>query len=227
MMSAVRDQRRSVQMERLHEAFPIFRTQCATWLPAGWVTELVECSAVHQETRYLSGNSVTSRQRQLGSAAEFVVGVVQGKLVASELPWLMEFYRGRVLRLANSLGLGTFVCSEDERSSINVNVLPVGSGYEWHVDSNPLTGLLAVSDHPAGTGGELVFRPDPLTRPDEDWELVVRPRTGDLLIFDARDAAHHVRPVLGPTERLTVPMNFYFADRRVVRPNDLDDYLYG
>jgi hypothetical protein len=212
-------------LNRLHEAFPIFQTAAAPWLPAGWSRDILECCWTHQEMRYLSGDSVTSRQRELGSAAEFVVGVVQGKVVASELPWLVDFYQGQVLDLANSLCMGAFLCSDDVRSSVNINLVPPGSGYEWHVDTNPLTGLLFVTDHLEG--GELVFRPDPVIRPDEWWELVVRPRSGDLLLFDAREAAHHVRPVFGPAERVSVPMNFYFTDPGPVRPLDLDEYLYG
>lgn len=216
-----------MSMDRLHEAFPIFRTSAVPWLPADWRRDILECSRTHQEMRYFSGDSITSRQRHLGSTAEFVVGVVQGKVVEDRLPWLVQFYRHTVLGLANSMSLGKFIYSDDVRSSVNVNLVPLGSAYEWHVDSNPLTGLLFVTDHPGGCGGELVFRPDPVTRPDEQWELVIQPRAGDLLLFDAREAAHHVRHVNGPSDRITVPMNFYYADQEATRPGDLDDYLYG
>lgn len=218
----------AVEWEPLHDRFPIFRTRFGQHLPPYWQEDITECVAKYREWRYLSGESMTSRQRQLGSAADFVVGVADGKVVARELPWLIDLYRGRLLGLANNMSLGSYVCSDDERSSINGNVLPVGSGYEWHVDTNPLTGLLFVTEHPAGSGGELVFRPDPVARPAEEWEeLVVRPRSGDLLLFDAREAAHHVRQVDGPHERITIPMNYYFADGPAFRPDDLDDYLYG
>jgi hypothetical protein len=214
-------------MTRLHDAFPIYRISCTSWLPVGWDQDILECSRVHRELRYLGGESATSRQRQLGNAADFVVGVVQGKVVADELPWLVDFYRGAVLNLANGLSLGDFVCSSDIRSAININSIAPGNGYEWHVDTNPLTGLLFVTDQPKGSGGELVFRSDPVTRPDEWWELTVHPRFGDLLLFDAREAAHNVCPVLGASERISAPMNFYFADQDAARPDDLDTYLYG
>lgn len=216
-----------MSLTRLHKEFPIFGIEAQRWLPEGWQQAILECSRKYQEMRYLSGESVTSRQRQLGSAADFVVGVVQGTMVAEELAWLVDFYRGVVLDLTNGLSLGEFVCSDDLRSAVNVNMVPPGSGYEWHVDTNPMTGLLFVTDHPAGSGGELVFRPDPVTRPHEQWELLIHPRPGDLLLFDAREAAHHVRPVLGQEERVTVPMNLYFADQHATRPDDLDAYLYG
>ncbi|MER7283922.1 2OG-Fe(II) oxygenase [Dactylosporangium sp. NPDC000244] len=122
---------------------------------------------------------------------------------------------------------GEFAGSADERSAINVNVLRTGNGYEWHVDSNPLTGLLFVTDQPAEGGGELVFRADPVTSPGEDWELAVRPRAGELLLFDARRAAHAVMPVRGAADRVSVPMNFYYANAANGRPDCLDRYLYG
>lgn len=216
----------TVHWERLHDAFPVFRTRYGDQLPPAWQADIV-AATTGRELRYLSGESVTSRQRQLGSATEFVVGVVDGKGVASELPWLVDLYQYTLLELANQKFMAAYACSSDERSAINLNVLPVGSGYEWHVDTNPLTGLLFVTDHPEGTGGELEFRADPVTHPAEEWELVIRPRAGDLLLFDARYAAHHVRPVRGPGERITVPMNYYFAGESAARPDDLDKYLYG
>ncbi|GAA3741080.1 hypothetical protein GCM10022225_25550 [Plantactinospora mayteni] len=216
-----------VSAERLHTGFPIVRLDYRGRLPAGWQRQVVDCAETYREWSLLGGESVTSRQRQLGSAASCPVGVVTGKVVGAELSWLDALYREELLDLANGLGLGTFEPSADERSAINVNVLPPGSEYEWHVDSNPVTALLFGTDQPAGTGGELVFRPDPVTRPTEDWELAVVPRAGDLLLFDGREAAHSVRPVRGATERLTVPMNFYFAGAGVTRPDDLDRYLYG
>jgi hypothetical protein len=217
----------ALPIERLDAPFPIFRADCRGVLPGDWRPQITDCVSTFVEFGFLSGLSSTSRQAQLGSFADHIVGTTTGKVVQDQLPWLMEFYRGHVLQLGNRLGLDEFVVSDDERSCVNINVLPTGSGYEWHVDTNPLTGLLFVTDHPAGAGGELVFRPDPLVRANEDWELTVFPEAGFLLLFDAREAAHAVRPVAGVTDRISVPMNFYYANAQGDRPDHLDRYLYG
>jgi len=217
------------RIERLSDSFPIFGLGYADQLPELWAAKIADCTQRHGEAQFLDGRSATSRQRQLGvlPGAVVSVNVVTGKVVATELGWLCDLYRDNVHRLANSLGLGEFVTSPDERSAVNLNVIPRGSQYEWHVDTNPLTGLLFVTSHPSGDGGELVFRPDPVACPGEDWEFVVTPRAGDLLLFDGRRAAHTVYPVRGTRDRITVPMNFYLAGSGLSRPDDLDAYLYG
>jgi hypothetical protein len=211
--------------------FPIVELDLRGILPTGWREQVLDCARTFREMSTLSGASVTSRQRQLGYSGACPVGVVSGAVVARELPWLLDLYRRDVLALANDLGedrrLGTFVDSDDLRSAVNLNVLPDGSQYEWHVDSNPMTGLLFVTDQPEGTGGELKFVADPVFRAGEEWERVVVPRSGRLLLFDAREAAHTVLPVRGGYDRVSVPMNYYRADAGRTRPSDLDQYLYG
>jgi hypothetical protein len=216
-----------LKAERIDAPFPIFRVDSDSLLPVGWVAEIRDRVSVFAEYSCLSGESPTSRQKQLGDFGDHPVGVVTGKVVVHELPWLSAFYHERVLTLANNLELGEFVASPDVRSAVNVNILPPGSGYEWHVDSNPLTGLLFVTGQSDVTGGELVFRPDPLSRAGEDWELTIRPEAGVLLLFDAREAAHAVQPVHGTVDRISVPMNFYYAGAGSNRPDCLDQYLYG
>ena len=50
----------------------------------------------------------------------------------------------------------------DERYGVILNVQRgTKMRFECHVDSNPLTGLLFLTDHAEGAGGELVFAHDP------------------------------------------------------------------
>lgn len=214
-------------VEKLSPHFPIHRVDLTALLPAGWRTAVAECAARRSTWTTLDGRSTTSREADFGYAGPFSVGLVPGDVLADELPDLMVMYRTIVLGLANRLGPGRYVTSSNPRSSVNVNSIPYQSRYEWHVDSNPLTGLLFATDHPRGTGGELVFRPDPRTRPGERWELTVRPVAGELLLFDGRRAAHTVLPVGTRTPRISVPMNFYLAGEPERRPDDLDGYLYA
>ena len=126
--------------------------------------------------------------------------------------------------MSNSLGVGTFDGCIDLRAATNINATPRNARYEWHVDSNPLTGLLFATTHDPGEGGQLLFKPDPVARPNESWSLHVSPRAGTLLIFDAREAAHVVTR-LNADIRLSVPMNYYHRGKQE-RPEDLDGYLY-
>lgn len=212
--------------ELLSARFPIYRFDLRDILPAGWENDVADSADQYGEFGCLNGGSATSRQREFKDTADDVVGVSTGAVIPLKIPWLLGLYELNILNLANELGMGWYTAAKDMQSAININILPRGSQYEWHVDSNPLTGLLFVTDHPAGTGGEIVFRPDPLVRPTEDWELVIAPRAGVLLLFDAREAAHTVLPVHVSPRRISVPMNYYFADVDCHRPEDLDRYLY-
>lgn len=207
--------------------FPIFRFDLKGVLPADWEDDIFNAAARYGTFSCLNGGSVTSRQREFEMTADHIVGVNTGAVVALKIPWLFQLYEKNILKLANALGMGHYVVANDIRSAININILPAGSQYEWHVDSNPLTGLLFVTDHPTGTGGELVFRPDPLARPGADWEITIAPCAGDLLLFDAREVAHTVLPVHEPMTRISVPMNYYLAEASRRRPEDLDRYLYS
>jgi hypothetical protein len=210
----------------LSEHFPSHRCLLPE-LPATWRDQVLACARAHSSWQKLDGSSVTSREVDFGEHGVSEVGVVPGDVVEAELPGLVDLYRGPILDLANSLGLGRFTTALDTRSSVNINSLPRGSRYEWHVDSNPLTALLFVTTHEPVEGGALVFRPDPRRDPDATWEHVVHPVSGDLLIFDARRAAHAVTRLEGAEVRVVVPMNYYLEGEEVDRPADLDVYLYG
>lgn len=218
---------RVADRESLSTYFSIFNFDLRCVLPTGWEKDVVDSAAQYGKFGCLNGGSVTSRQREFKSTADDIIGVSAGTVIPLAIPWLARLYKRDILNLANELGIGRYMIATDTRSAININILPPGSQYEWHVDSNPLTGLLFVTDHPAGTGGEIVFRPDPLVRPTEDWELAIASRSGNLLLFDAREVAHTVQPVPEPMRRISVPMNYYFTDVSCHRPEDLDRYLYS
>lgn len=212
------------QLTRLIEEITAYSVDVTPLLPAGWSKQIAECSAKNSNWHFLDGSSVTSREEHFPDNALPNVGVVTGDVIAAELPWLDNLYRGAFLNLANSLGLGIFEPSTDLRAATNINATPRNARYEWHVDSNPMTGLLFVTTHQPEEGGQLHFRPDPVSRPKETWSLQISPKAGTLLIFDAREAAHVVTR-LDDDLRLSVPMNYYLQGEQN-RPGDLDDYLY-
>ena len=103
--------------------------------------------------------------------------------------------------------------------------------YEAHVDSNPVEVLLYVTDHPYGTGGELVVSPNidavGISEIDNDCEIIY-PESGKLLVFDFRTFPHYVRPLKSDEYRVAVAMNYYTEEcTEEMRPPDLDQHLYG
>lgn len=211
-------------IEPLTDHIPAWSTDISSLLPRDWQQQIREASSAHSAFQTLSGGSSTSRESAFTSEAVPRVGVLTGDTVAHKLSWLDGLYRGALLDIVNARTGIEYEPSSDIRSGININTTLEGSRYEWHVDSNPITALLFVTSHALEDGGQLVFRPDPIARPTEEWEVSVRPQAGVLLIFDAREAAHVVTEVLRGT-RISVPMNYY--ERGTLdRPSDLDEYLY-
>lgn len=218
----------------LSDRFLGWRLDVSEWLPSDYADQCIALSQERGQRRILTGDSLTSRGADFDDDGIHHVFVVDGLDAMNELPWLAKLYRDRFLHLANRVAAGgettsgpdgiraTYTCSLDPRSALNINRLPPGEMYEWHVDSNPLTGLLfCLSDD--FDGGELVLRSAP-DAPGDAWEVRVRPEPGVLLLFDARAVPHCVRPC--SVDRVTVPMNYYLSSEPPTRPSDLDAYLY-
>lgn len=186
-------------------------------LPLHWAQQIEHLVAEHGILTHLDGKSPTSREPADSAGADVVV--VMGDVIAKQLGWLFDLYRGPLLELCREVAGPGIQISSDERSAMNINALKGrGSHYEWHVDTNPLTGILYVTSHSAIDGGELVFRTnDGMTR--------VAPRAGMFIAFDARELTHTVLPLNSDAVRISVPMNYY-DQAGTVRPAGLDQYLY-
>lgn len=198
-------------------AFAAYNLEELGWLPENWEETVFNVAREQSAQTHLDGKSSTSREE---SEVELEVFVVTGEVVKEQIPWLHQLYNTRLKSLASAT-MGMDVSThKDIRAGININSLR-GSGarYEWHVDSNPLTGLLFASTHEKGEGGELVFRVN-------GDERIICPQKGVFLTFDAREAPHTVFPLLNDKTRISIPMNYYFMDSEQERPEDLDTYLY-
>ncbi len=152
--------------------------------------------------------------------------------VRARLPWLHRLYRADFLDLARDARAERVVPAVDERYGVVLNVQRgTGMRFECHVDSNPLTGLLFCTDHPAG-GGELVFAHDPGAAAVEAIERdcsVIRPHAGHLIFFDGSKHPHYARPLARAADvRVVAVMNFYTAScPESTRPPELNRHLYG
>lgn len=200
----------------LAPSFPIGFADVTPHLPAGWDDQIERVVDQHARRALLTGDDPSSLE-PAGSEIEYQL--VDGIVVADELAWLEALYRGPWLAAASSFCGAELTTALDPRVGVNLNSLrSIGSRYEWHHDTNPCTGLLFVTTHERGDGGDLVFS-------DGAIDLHIWPRAGTLLIFDARTTPHTVNPLQRPVHRISIPMNFYLAGDPQDR-GKLDDYLY-
>ncbi len=197
-----------------------FDAQAQGLLPEGWQAKITEVIRDVGYLTVLTGDSATSREKNASVSIEVVVA--DGRSVKSALPWLWELYAGEFMEFAAKAFARRLYPANDVRSAVNVNSISgVDGRYEWHVDSNPVTGLLFVSELGVSDGGALVFR-DRVRK----LNAIVRPRPGRFLCFDARDIPHRVAPLRKEIQRISVPMNYYESSTDQPRPGDLDEKLY-
>ena len=156
-------------------------------LPVNWLPQIAIVAEKHSYLVKLDGKSSTSRESENFKGAE--VYVVEGDIIANKLNWLHRLYQNTFLKFANNNFNKSFECAQDIKVGLNINYLKgIGAKYEWHVDSNPLTGVLFITTHEKGDGGELVFKLP-------DTNVIVYPQSGTLILFDAREIPHTVLPL--------------------------------
>lgn len=187
-------------------------------LPPNWYECILELANSKSYLIHLDGNSITSREPTGSKGTD--VFVVDGEEIETSLSWLNNLYKNELLSIVNDNSLDNFCISNSVKNGININYLKgKNARYEWHVDSNPLTGILFATTHHKGEGGELVFN----TKASLE---TVYPKKGIFILFDAREIPHTVYPLLTDTFRISVPMNFYLDGVDQNRPLDLDSYIY-
>ena len=170
----------------------------------------------------------------LSREAENVTHVERGRVhadaVQQALPWLYKLYPTDFLDLAIQARAEPIEAALDDRYGVVLNVQRgKNMRFECHVDSNPVTGLLFLTDHPAG-GGELVVG-NPAAVGVEALErdgTVIRPQAGHLIIFDGKTYPHYARALKSePEMRVVAVMNFYTeAFPESTRPPGLNAHLF-
>ena len=99
----------------------------------------------------------------------------------------------------------------------------VGGEHGWHVESNSVSGVLYLSNHPEEKGDGALEYCLPKTRSPvyKYW-----PKAGDLVIMRGHDVWHRVAPMTTNTTRMCAVFNYYH-EGDVDRPDGLDDLHYG
>jgi hypothetical protein len=171
--------------------------------------------------------------REAGDVESVIRGRVRADTLHARLPWLYQLYRSEFLELAAQAWKEPVQAASDDRYGVVLNVQRGKTmRFECHVDSNPLTGLLFLTDHPAG-GGELAIGNDPavvgVEALDRDCTLIT-PRAAQLIFFDGKTYAHYARELsMEEDERIVAVMNFYTEScpESATRPDGLNRHLFG
>jgi len=198
-------------------------------LPERWRSDLALVAAATDFTAYPRTPLLS---READQVTHISRGRMPGKRVRSALPWLYELYHGDFLALAAQASGERVSAARDDRYGVVLNVQRgTGMRFECHVDSNPLTGLLFFTDHPAD-GGELVFAHDKAAADVKAVErdcTAIRPQAGHLIFFDGRCHPHYARPLTNEAGvRIVAVMNFYTEScPESTRPAELNRHLFG
>jgi hypothetical protein len=198
------------------------------WLPPGWQQDVADAAGA-AEVREFPRTPVISRESQ--EVQQIARGRVHADQVRYHMPWLFKAYRNELLELATEVSAEPVSAAQDDRYGVVLNVQRgTDMRFECHVDSNPLTGLLFLTDHQAG--GELVIANDTeakgIAGVDRNCS-VIRPHAGHLIFFDARRYPHYARTLTADSEtRIVAVMNFYTESfPESTRPQELNMHLYG
>ena len=200
-----------------------------SYLPQNWQSSILKVAENEAKFKVLTASSVTSRE--LTTHVRIPVFTVGAQVVSSQLPWLLDIYKGKFRDIAQTLTSEVVSVADDLRYAVNLNIQRgIDMRYECHVDSNPIEGLLYVTDHPEGSGGELIVAKNKNARGEEAIALDatrIFPKAGKLVFFDGRIHPHFVASLMGPLDmRVVVAMNFYLPScPESSRPADLNHHL--
>ena len=202
----------------------------ASKLPPDWQAD-ISAAAAAADVRDFPRTPILSREAE--DVAHLLRGRVHADQVRQNVPWLYRLYRSYFLELARETCAERVLPAADDRYGVVLNIQRGETmRFECHVDSNPLTGLLFCTDHPAGAGGELVFGHDTgamgIAAIDRDC-AVIRPQAGQLIFFDGSRNPHYARALSsGSDARVVAVMNFYTKSRpESTRPPELNRHLFG
>src|SRR5215213_9509530 len=198
--------------ETTHREFTWVEFDANPLLPRGWDKQIIAFAMEHAVPRTLRPTSVTSRERT--RTLRIPVMTVGGREIKEGLSWLFDLYRGTFRDLGQTCVRERLSVAKDARYAVNLNVQRGDRmRYESHIDSNPLEGLLFVTTHKPGSGGEFIVsnREDAIGVQEIKRDCkVIHPRKGKLIFFDARQHPHFVSSLKDPSAvRVVVAMNYY------------------
>jgi hypothetical protein len=202
----------------------------ADQFPEGWQEDI---AAVTAEADFREFPRTPFLSREVADVTHIARGRVHAVQVQQRLPWLYKLYRDRFLELACLAWGEPIDPAVDDRYGVVLNVQQGNKmRFECHVDSNPVTGLLFFTDHPAG-GGKLAVAHDPAAVGVDEVErdcTLITPRVGQLIFFDGKTHPHYARTLIAEHDtRVAAVMNFYTRScpEESTRPAGLNQHLFG
>jgi hypothetical protein len=205
------------------------RFEVINMLPPGWQQDIGQ---VADEADFQDFPRTPFLSREAENVTHIKRGRVRADRVQHRLPWLYKLYRSDFLELATEARAESIKAAFDDRYGVVLNVQRGNAmRFECHVDSNPVTGLLFLTDHPAG-GGELVVGHDPAAVGIEAVErdgTIIEPHAGQLIFFDGKSHPHYARALLSESDmRVVAVMNFYTEScPESTRPSGLNRHVFG
>src|SRR5579863_2175835 len=172
----------------------------------------MEFASRYADDRVITPVSVTSRERS--ASITLPVHFIGGIAVSRRFPWLRDMYYGSFREAAQLVCAERVIPAKSVHIGINLN-LQRGNDerYECHVDACPLTAILHATDHPIGTGGDLMVanRGDVRGREEVDADATrIHPVAGHLIVFDARNYSHYVAPLRDADGvRIAIALSYY------------------
>jgi len=209
--------------------FSYVKRNVTSLLPEGWQKD-IDTTAAEADFQAYPRTPILSREAD--GVTHIMRGRVRADAVEERLPWLYKLYRTDFADLAAEAWGEPIETARDDRYGVVLNVQRGSSmRFECHVDSNPVTGLLFFTDHPAG-GGELVVSHDPAAVGVDGLErdcTPIQPEAGQIIFFDGKNHPHYARKLPGESDvRVVAVMNFYTSScPESTRPAGLNRHLFG
>lgn len=212
--------------------FNYFEFDVSNELPKQWDKDILEYVYANAGTvKIVPTDSITSRESL--DVTEVPTLVIDGKEIRENFPWLYDLYEDVFLEYAKeSFESDNIFTSEEDLYALNFNIQK-GSNmrYECHVDSNPIQGVLYVTTHQKGSGGELVISENSKSIGVEEIDMdaiEIYPKKGSLYLFPGCHYPHYVRPLNEENGiRVSITMNFYTEENpEKNRPKDLNMHLF-
>ena len=197
-------------------------------LPVDWQEQILVVAKKFARRKVLITRHSTSREAR--KDYELPTQSVNGNNIAAQLPWLRRLYEDEFRSLAQLTTPEPVSLMSNLAFGVALNIQSESERYECHIDTNPIEGLLYVTTHREGEGGELVVsnlgEAQSVEEVDAD-ATIVEPKAGYLLFFDGRHHSHYVRRLMNPNDvRVVVAMNYYVPSwPEDVRPTDLNQHL--
>jgi len=211
------------------QPFSYWKRDVTSLLPEGWEKEI---GAVTARAKFKAFPRTPILSREAPDVTHIERGRVVAETVMDRLPWLYKLYRHEFLDLAVEAWEEPIDAAYDDRYGVVLNVQRGKTmRFECHVDSNPVTGILFLTSHPAGAG-ELVVSHDPDAVGVDGIErdcTPIEPKAGQIVFFDGKTYPHYARRLLDESDvRVVAVMNFYTRSYpESTRPPELNRHRFG